>query len=205
MANKKVVDILLIVLVVLLVVSVAGLLSTTGHDNITGAVTADQTESRVTIYAFFSIALSDNLSAGIEFGNITSLPAVDINATHNYNESFPTTNGTLYFVSVSPDSNSDVDFCIRADDDLKNPGSDAIGLGNYTYNWTTTGNLSNQTLPPGPLNSAAFTTSYVDSEQDVGPGNSTFYRFWLDIPSNQEVGTYNNTILFLGKTTGVCP
>src|SRR3989338_3120584 len=39
-------------------------------------------------------------------------------------------------------------------------------------------------------------TSYVKGESNIFPGNSNYYRFWLDIPAAQAAGTYNNTVTF---------
>jgi hypothetical protein len=41
-----------------------------------------------------------------------------------------------------------------------------------------------------------MTDSYANVDTYIEPGNETYFRFWLDIPSGQGVGYYNNTINF---------
>jgi hypothetical protein len=162
----------------------------------TGAATSQSTSSQVVIQSYFSISLSGNLSEGVDFGAVTSLPATDLNATGNYNV---TGNLSVYFITVSADSNGNVDFCIKADN-LNTSAGDEIGLANYTWSNSTSNDISN---PPGSSGSAELTTSYVQGST-VAPSGNIYYRFWLDIPSGQGAGTYNNTVYFKGKTTGEC-
>src|SRR3989338_160962 len=133
----------------ILIVSVAiliGILLFAGTEesrkSLTGAATTQTTSSDATIQAYFAIALSNNLSAGISFGTIATLPSTDVNATANYNN----TNFTLYSVDISTDSNVNVDFCFKADSDFDTSGGDVIGLGNWTYDDDTVNNFTNPTL-----------------------------------------------------------
>src|SRR3989344_8302582 len=143
----------------------------------TGASTEQTTPSDATVGAYFAIASSDNLTQGISFGSIVSLPATDVNATANYNES----NQTGYFLTVSSDSNVNVDFCFKADSAFNTEGGDEIGLGNWTYSQNATNNL---TIPD--LNAAVeIRLNYSNGTTGVSPSNSNYYRFWLDIPAAQ--------------------
>src|SRR3989338_11009195 len=154
----------------------------------TGASTEQTTPSDATVGAYFAIASSDNLTQGISFGSIVSLPATDVNASANYNES----NQTGYFVTVSSDSNVNVDFCFKADSAFNTEGGDESGLGNWTYDDSQVNNLTS----PALISQKEINTSYVKGESNLFPGNSNYYRFWLDIPAAQAAGTYNNTVTF---------
>lgn len=174
----------------------------------TGYVTETTTTSNVTVNVYFSIALSTNLSRGIQFGDVSTLPAYNLNGTANNDSGFNTTisgpptsaSGTTYYANVSTDSNSAVDFCIKAD--LLNTSSgDFIGLGNETYMNSTATNTS----APFVVDETSFTTAYVKSGDDIAIGSTNYYRFWLDVPASTATGTYNNTVSFKGVTsTGSC-
>jgi len=196
---KKGLDTVLIVAAFVFTLSVLVLLAP-AQQGITGAQTAQSTQSRVELTAFYAIALSNNLSNGIDFGSIDTIPSSDLDALANYNTS---NNKTLYAVSVSQDSNTDVDFCIKATN-MTNGGGVILPLTGYTWQDPTVPNTNNLTDPFGPGGSISMTEAFVASEANVTPGNSTYYRFWLDIPGSQEVGIYNNTVFFKGKIFGAC-
>jgi hypothetical protein len=139
--------------------------------------------------------MSTNLGAGILFGSVSSLPATDLNATHNYDG---TSSASTMFINVSTDSNIAVDFCIKANSALIDLSGDVLGLTNETYNNATT----TSSTVPGFAVQTALTTNYVKAGEAVGKGNSTFYRFWLDVPVTTPPGTYNNSIMFEGIPTG---
>jgi len=167
----------------------------------TGFATTSTTTSNVTIHTYFAIDMSANLSDGIAFGNITSLPAVDQNATHNYDgvaATFETAPGTSMWMNVSDDSNSPVDFCIMADE-LNTSSGDVIVLANETYHFNETG--TNLTQPTNG-SEISLTDSYVKAGTAVAVGGENYYRFWLDVPAAIASGTYNNTVYFKGVTTG---
>ncbi len=198
-------DSLLVFLCIVLVVSAAGLLSSYSN-SMTGALTSASTTSSAVIQKYFSINISANLSAGIDFGSIESLPAVNHNATLNYNDTnYPTENDgneTLYFITVETDSNTAVDLCILASA-LNTSGGEEIGIGNYTF----ANNQTNNITWPGPVDMYTMsTTGYVAAETGVPVGDNSYFRFWLDVPATTPSGTYNNTVQFLGRPTGVaCP
>jgi len=163
----------------------------------TGYVTESSTTSNVTISTYFSIDMSTNLSEGIQFGEVSTLPATNVNATHNYDGG---SSATTYWMNVSDDSNTAVDFCIKADA-LNTSTGDEIGLDNETYSNSTSTDSANPALG----DEVGFTTSYVKSGDDIAAGSENYYRFWLDVPAATATGTYNNTVYFKGVTsTGSC-
>jgi hypothetical protein len=169
----------------------------------TGYVTEIGTTSNVTITTYFSISMSGNLSQGIQFGNVSALPATNVNGTVNYNGTNTTVDtegynkGTAYWLNVSSDSNTAIDFCIIADA-LNTSTGDEIGLGNETYFNSTSTNSTN----PARASEVSITTSYVKSGTNIAIGTPDYYRFWLDVPAGTPAGTYNNTVSFKGVTTG---
>ncbi len=175
----------------LLILSVGMIIIENSFPRITGFATSQSTISNVTISKYFSIDMSDNLSDGIQFGTVDTIPVIDHNSTWNN----ITSNATGMFLNVSTDSNTNVDFCVQANTDLTDPSNSAtIGLGNESYaNDTTT----NYTLP-ALASQVSLTTSYVKSGYNITVGGINYYRFWLDIPAATTSGTYNNSVDFKG-------
>jgi hypothetical protein len=164
----------------------------------TGHATVSNIPSNVSILKYFSISASSSISNGISFGNVQILPATNINATENYNG---TANSTEYYLLVSTDGNANVDFCIKANSSLFNSALDEIGFGNESYSNSSS---SNSTLPSS-LEDVSLELNYVKAGNNFAPGENNYYRFFLDIPSGQPAGNYNNTILFKGvQTESVC-
>ena len=162
---------------------------------ITGHATETTTISNVTIAKYLSITMCTNLSDGIIFGNITELPATNINSTHNYDGA---STGSTMCINISDDGNTAIDLCTKANDDLTSVGADTILLANETYANST---VTNAGTPGAATNATLLTTSYVKSGNAIGVGNLNYYRFWLDIPAAQPSGDYNNTVYFKGVTT----
>ena len=163
---------------------------------LTGYATEGSTTSNVSIAKYLAIAFGANLSNGIQFGNVNTLPATNINATHDYDGP---SDETTYTVDVSTDSNTNIDFCTKASSGLTSPALDVIGVGNETY---SADNSTTSTIPA--LGSeTSFTTSYVKAQNVTAPGNSSYWRFWLDIPAAQPSGDYNNTVYFKGVVSGL--
>ena len=186
--NKKEVFLFIIILICFILF--------VGNFFATGNVTSGNTPSNVSVSKYLAISFGTNLSQGIQFGTVSFLPATNINATHNYDGN---STGTTYTIDVSTDSNSHVDFCIKANAGLTSAALDVIGLGNETY---AALNLTNSTHPL-LSNETPMTTSYVKSyAESIAPGNSSYWRFWLDIPSAQPSGDYNNSVSFEGVTSG---
>ena len=164
----------------------------------TGSATSGSTPSNVSVSKYLAISLGANLSEGIQFGTVAFLPVTDLNASHN-NDSNDYTGGTTYTIDVSTDSNTEVDFCILANAGLTSSDTDVIGLANETY---SAYNLTNVTHPDLSLETS-LTQSYVKAVSEIAAGNSSYWRFWLDIPAAQPSGDYNNTVSFEGVTTGL--
>lgn len=157
------------------------------------AVSEQTTPSNVTVSAYVAIALSTNWTA-IEFGNVN--PGTnDNNASHNYDGGNVSNANTTYWVTVSTDSNLNADLCIKDNWALNTTGGNVIGNTNYTYS-----NNTNDTVLPLP--GTAVTTSHVQAGYSVAPGGKDYFRFWLDIPTAQAAGTYNNTVYIKGVSTG---
>lgn len=168
-------------------------------NSLTSFVAQGSVGSNVSIENFIAIDLSANLTNGFSFEEINSLPATNVNSTDNYNGAG---SGSTMFANVSTDSDSGVEFCISADSGLTDSSSgEIIGIGNETYSNSSTTTSSSPALgEEKPLN-----TSYVKASAGTEPGNVTYFRFWLDVPSSVPSGTYNNTINFKGvETTKSC-
>ena len=163
--------------------------------SISGRATESFTDSNVSITKYIAISFSENLSEGIDFGDVNVLPATSLNATHNYDGLI---NGTSLYISVSSDSNTLVDFCIKANTDLTSIDLDVIGLANETYQNSSTTNLTLPTTSP----EIPLTTSYIKSGDNIAVGSENYYRFWLDVPVAQPSGDYNNTVSFKGVQVG---
>lgn len=163
--------------------------------SIHGSATAGSTISNVSLSKYFAISFGSNLSSGIEFGTVSFLPAENVNASHNYDGDLY---GTTYTLEVHNDSNTAVDFCIRANSGLTSPSFDVIEIGNETY---SVYNLTNSTHPE-VSNETSLTTGYVKAISDIPVGEASYWRFWLDVPSSQPTGSYNNTLFFQGIIGG---
>jgi hypothetical protein len=161
---------------------------------ITGRATEAITTSNVTIQKYLAFEPSTQLDAGIVFEDIVELPTTDDNATHNYDGA---SNATQYYLNVSDDSNTAVDFCIMANTGLSTSGGDIIGLGNETYSTNVT-TSNNET--PSIANQVSMNTAYEKAVNSVSPGNLSYWRFYLDVPVAQASGDYNNTVYFKGVT-----
>jgi hypothetical protein len=192
MSSKKI-DLLEIFLLIIILICVT--LIILQNFVITGKASEYSTPSNVSISKSLSISFSSNLYEGIIFGTIASLPAVNQNATHNYDG---ISNGTSLYIDVSSDGNTNVDFCTKADSALTNLAADTIGLGNETYANATSTSIS----LPALANETPLNLNYTKSGFNISTGGTNYYRFWLDVPIAQPSGDYNNTISFKGVQTG---
>lgn len=138
--------------------------------------------------AYISILLSSNFAGGVMFNSRN--PATNDNPAVN--------NSQGYNVSVSADTIGNVDICVKVNAPLTKTGDGTIGNGNYTWN-------SSIAVIPTVTGSYAIQTTY-DNTNKVGtnkPANSVVIMgFWLDVPSAQSSGNYNNTIFVQGVQTG---
>jgi hypothetical protein len=197
---NKTENVALLFLVGILVLSVGGLIynfSSVGKLKTTISGYDIQTAtSQVVISSYLSLSKSTNMSSGgIDFGTITSLPITNRNATANYNSS----SGSEYYITISPDTNVNVDFCIKASK-LNTSGGSEINLLNYK--WSNSSGVTSTLGSPSLASVASFTENYVNSTLNLAPGNSSYYRFWLNVSSGQAPGTYNNVVYFQGVQTG---
>lgn len=183
------------VLAIVLVASLA-LLFFENISAITGHATDAQTTSNVTIMKYLSIQMSPELQSGIKFEDIITLPTVDDNATENYAGAG---NSSLYYIQVSNDSNTAVDFCLMANSGMINEGGAVIGLDNETYSAI---NTTSDAINPDIALQTPMTTSYVRAVNDTSIGGEAYFRFWLDVPAGQETGQYNNSVSFRGINRG---
>lgn len=166
--------------------------------NMTGYATTATTISNVTIQKYFAIEMSVNLSDGIQFGTISTLPATNQNATHNHDHS-DDSNSTM-FLNVSDDSNTAVDFCILGEV-LNTSGGDEIEVGNESF----ANHTSNTAALPAVASEVSLTGSYAKCSSAVAAGSEHYYRFWLDVPAATSSGVYNNTVFFKGvETAAAC-
>lgn len=151
------------------------------------ALTYDEqtTTSDATVNNYVAIALSTNLSGGISYGNLD--PNTSNNpALHNADNG---TGGTSYWLTVSADSNINVDFCIKDNANLTKSGGATIPNVGYTWN--------------DGVSDYSIDTSYVlTNTTNVSAGDKDYFTFLLDIPTSQSAGTYNNTVSFEGIVTG---
>lgn len=200
MGNKEVLSVFIVALVALLFFSLGSFLRSQSLSQISGLATQQESESKVQIQTFFSIAKSTGLNV-IDFGTVPDLNnANDLNATGNYQGAG---NSTLYYITVT-DSNVGVDFCISGTN-LQNQAGDTITVGNYTWSNSTVANTSNFSQPPPSVFSTSLGTTFVKAEKNVLNGRNTYYRFYLDVPPGTNPGTYNNTVYFKGvATNGAC-
>jgi len=181
----------------LLVVGMLGLFvgSGLGPGVISGYVVG--TKSEAVIQQYFAVGLSNKLADGITFGETPLLfNTTDNAARDNYGGANNTT--ALYMVT-SPNSNIHIDFCMKGNADLTNSVGDKIGMGNITW---SNANTTSSTVPPGPGGSTLLTSTFVKGTANLRPGDSNYFRFWLDVPDDTPPGLYNNTIEFKGVKTG---
>jgi len=165
---------------------------------ITGYAASGSAISNVTVTKNFAITLSSNLSAGIQFGNLSTIS--DANGTGNL-DSTSSGNLSTYNVSVDTGATINVDFCVGANVDMTDSdNANVIGLNNESY---ANSSLNNVTFPKISEEVELTTGNGVKAGEDIAPGEFVHYRFWLDVPSIVASGTYNNTLTFTGKETGV--
>ena len=61
--------------------------------------------------------------------------------------------------------------------------------------------------PAGPAGSISLTISptRVLTTSNVAPGETSYYRFWLDVPAGTATGTFTNDVIFTTQLEGtVC-
>ena len=180
-------------------------------EDTTGAAVEEttlSTPSQAVINRIIAVALSPEFQTnGISFGTISTLPSTDTNAIgNNYG-----TGTTTYYLEIDPTStNVDIDFCIKASDNLDTIPASSTPIPLLGYTWTNNtipppGDMLN---PPDPAQSMSLRTDYEASQEGVShlsPNNFIYYRFYLDIPGPTDPGTYQNIVFFKVKATDYDP
>ncbi len=141
-----------------------------------------------------SISLSSALSGEIAW-SILTLPLFNQSAPGNKGEGV-----TDYYVNVSS-SPGNVDLYVRASDDLKTSGLDVLGIGNESYSFSSV----DSSVSGG--NKFSLTTDFSDNKigDNLADGSVVYLKFFLDAPSGQAPGVYNNSLLFNAVEYGVAP
>lgn len=132
-----------------------------------------------------SVYLSPALSQKINW-TINTLPLYNSSAEDNNEEGV-----TDYYINISSEGQN-VDVYLKADDDLKTISLDVLGLGNETYSF----NLTNSTVPSD--NKYSLTTTFTDNKigNNLLDGSVIYLKFFLNAPSHQPAGIYNNSFIF---------
>lgn len=149
--------------------------------------------SNLTVNTYVSISLTTALSDGITFGALE--PATnDNNAT--------SCDAGLCNVSISADTNVVCHVKMKVDDELSLSTDGATEIANTGYTWNVN---ATETDLPDVTGSFAVEKDYDDTNlvmDAAGKGQATFWNAWIDIPSAQTAGVYNNTISFCGEADG---
>jgi hypothetical protein len=202
------IDVAIWVLIAIFAILVLGLLSSIGAFSSIGAKKTGQAgtpkyekaESLATIAKTFSVQLSTNFtSTGIYF-NITELPTWHKNASLNY---YPTaSSGTWFNISIGPESNVEVNLCLRANESLidRNQGPPPV-IPIENYFWSNYTNMNSVDYPTftsrKSMESAVLNLdTYDQAAQHVPIGGAAHFRFWLNVSDAQEPGDYRNRIEF---------
>lgn len=144
------------------------------------------TSSNVTVNTYVSISLTTAFQNGVEFGGLDP-GSSDNNAT--------TCNDYGCNISVSVDSNVNVDIVMKANDNLTRLGGQLIPSANYT--WNTSDATYRQMMPGNYLNVSEYDYRPLYKVGDsVAPGGVRAWQAWIDIPAQQTAGVYNNTLYF---------
>ncbi len=184
-----------LVLFVVMIISFVAFLNS--EFNLSGNAVVLDVSSNVSIMKSLAISFSVDLANGINFGDVNFLPAVNVNASGNYNG---TANSTLYFIEVSSDGNTPVDVCMRSGGNMVSSGGDVLGYDNESY--ASFVGINNETIPSISSERVMNLTSSL-VEGSVPLGERVFMRFWLDVPAGQASGSYNNSVYFNGISEGV--
>ncbi|MCS7106021.1 MAG: hypothetical protein NZ942_01765 [Candidatus Aenigmarchaeota archaeon] len=161
------------------------------QEAVSGSVTINATVGQA-----ISISLSQELQAGIRFGQVS--PGTNNNkAIGNSGQS------TNYSIQVDSSSTSPVNFWHRAAGNLMS-GNNFIGLGNLTHEANTTSDGSNLVGNDGQYQ---LTTTYTKIGGTPGPCDNTppnsncYLAFWLDVPLGIPSGVYSTTYYYCANAT----
>jgi parallel beta-helix repeat protein len=115
--------------------------------------------------------------------NLASLPAYNISADGNNATGF-----TEYWINLSVTGGT-ADLYMKATD-LVSSGGSILGVGNETFSYNST----NASVPSDVKSS--FTLDYSNNKigDGLADGSAVYLKFFLNAPSAQSAGTYNNTL-----------
>jgi hypothetical protein len=139
--------------------------------------------------AAISIDLSDELSWWVRW-NLTYLPVNDLGAIGNNNSGI-----TEYYVNVSATATK-VDLYVRADGDLMTIDEDVLGLGNETFSYVVNDPYVNTT------SNMTMQTNYINVGTSLNDGDVVYLKFFIDAPSGQPAGVYQNQLDFKAVREG---
>lgn len=149
------------------------------------------TSSNVTVNVYVSISLTTGFANGVEFGSLD--PGQD-------NQASTTCTGHSCNISVSGDTNVNVDILMKANANLTRcPGGACTGdmIGWWNYSWNATDGTSAWVQPGWELNITSYDNITAHKVGDsVSSSGVRSWQAWLDIPAAQVAGTYNNTLYF---------
>ena len=143
-----------------------------------------------------AVGVSNNMSNGIVFGSVASLPVTNTGAQGNNGSGV-----TLFNVTLSVTGVCTADLYIKADNDLISSGGKIIQLGNESYCY----NVTNSSVPGTAC--TALSTLYTGHQIGAGlsDGAFSYLKFYLSIPAKQSAATYNNTVTIKGVEAGQAP
>jgi hypothetical protein len=153
-----------------------------------------QTPATANVTKQVAIGMSTNLdSDGVRFFSLD--PGTNNNeAQHN---SDGAGGNTTYWLNISDTTNTYINICTKVSSELTH--TDGITtIPNSGFTWNVTETLGNDAPQPDGY---TFNTSY-DTGNLIAEGRDEgeFYlRFWLDIPSAQKAGNYDNIIYWCGR------
>jgi hypothetical protein len=98
------------------------------------------------------------------------------------------------WVIIQATTNTPIDICTKDNNALTHTdGSTTIPNSGFTWNVSTTNDATNPKLPGIALSTTYDTVNLIANDASSG----TFYlRYWLDVPSGQKAGNYQNIVYF---------
>ena len=125
----------------------------------------------VTVALYLSITISDNGTAGLDFGNVNP------GSTDN-----PEANSAALSITVDSESNTNVDLQISGTD---------FDLATFTID-----NAKYSTTVDGTKVPMSLVDTDIVGATDMAPGTSIDLWHWLDVPGGVTQGTYGSTFRY---------
>ena len=163
----------------------------------------------VSISTTIALTVSDNLTAGIFYTNITGSEnnvqyPVDADNTHNATWNYlGGTGGTQYYINNNGTTGEDI--CgeavtvLTCSPSTPQCGSETIGLGNATWS-----NNTQATTPayPAPNIWTTDSTNANSTAKNLAKSGTIYTRYWLYVPNYVSTGTYNTTFKYCAVVSG---